>query len=63
MILIPQVLDDLLATFGPHGIEVFEGQPNLPSALEKGLENEGEDSNEVELALTLGTFEKTAAMK
>jgi RNA polymerase primary sigma factor len=54
-----EVLDDLFATFGTQGIDVLEGQPNLPSALEKGLENEVEASNEVELDLTLGTFEKT----
>jgi RNA polymerase primary sigma factor len=38
---------------------VLEGQPKLPSALEKGLENEGEGSDEAQLDLTLGTFEKT----
>ncbi len=54
-----EVLDDLLTTIGTQGIDVFEDQPKLPSALEKGFENEEEASNEVELDLTLGTFEKT----
>jgi RNA polymerase primary sigma factor len=54
-----EVLDDLLATIGTQGIDVLGGQPNLPSALEKGSENEGEASDEVELDLTLGTSEKT----
>ena len=53
------VLDDLLVTLSAQGINLLEGQPKLPSALEKGLENEGVDSNEVQLDLTLGTFEKT----
>jgi RNA polymerase primary sigma factor len=55
----PEVVDDLLATIATHGIDVLEGHPKLSSALEKGLENEGEASDEVELDLTLGTFEKT----
>jgi RNA polymerase primary sigma factor len=42
---------------GTQGIEVLERQPKLPSALEKELE--GEASDEVQLDLTLGTFEKT----
>jgi RNA polymerase primary sigma factor len=54
-----EVLDDAFATFGTQGIDVLEGQPKLPSALEKGLQNEGEGSDEVQLDLTLGTFEKT----
>jgi RNA polymerase primary sigma factor len=53
----PEVLDDLLATIGTQGVEVLEGQPKLPSALEKGLENEASD--EVELDLTPGALEKT----
>jgi RNA polymerase primary sigma factor len=36
-----EVMNDLFATFGTQRIEVLEGQPKLPSALEKGLENEG----------------------
>ena len=55
----PETLDDLLATIGTQGINVLEDQPKLPSALEKGLENEGEASDEVQLDLTLGTIEKT----
>jgi RNA polymerase primary sigma factor len=51
-----EVLGDLLATIGTQGIDVLGGQPKLPSALEKGLENEGD---EVELDLALGTSEKT----
>ena len=54
-----EVPDDLLATIGTQGIDVLEGQPNLPSALEKGLENEGEASDEAQLDLSLRTFEKT----
>jgi RNA polymerase primary sigma factor len=55
----PEVLDDLLATIGTEGMDVLEGQPKLPSALEKGLENEVEASDEVELDLTPGALEKT----
>ena len=55
----PEVLEDLLATIGTKGIDVLKSQSKLPSALEKGLENEGEASDEVELDLTLGPFEKT----
>jgi RNA polymerase primary sigma factor len=55
----PEVLDDLLATIGTQGIDVLEGQTKLPSGLGRGLENEGEASDEVQLGLTLGTFEKT----
>ena len=55
----PENLDDLLATIGTQGVEVVEGQPKLPSAVEKRLENEGEAEDEIELDLTLGTFEKT----
>ncbi|MGA8439404.1 MAG: sigma-70 family RNA polymerase sigma factor, partial [Candidatus Sulfotelmatobacter sp.] len=54
-----EALDDLLATIGTQGISVLADQPKLPSALEKGLENEGEAGDEVELDLTLGTIEKT----
>lgn len=43
---------NLLAHIGTQGMDVLEGQPKLPSALEKGLENEVEASNEVELDLT-----------
>jgi RNA polymerase primary sigma factor len=55
----PEVLDDLLATIGTQGIDVLEGQPKLPSAFDKGLENEAEASDEVDLDPKLGTFEKT----
>ena len=55
----PETLDDLLATIGTQGINVLEDQPKLPSALEKGLENEGEAGDEVQVDLTLGTIEKT----
>ncbi len=55
----PEVLDDLLATIGTQGIEVLEGQPKLPSACEKGLENEVDASDEVQLDLTPGVLEKT----
>ena len=53
-----EVLDDLLAAFGTQGIDVLEGQPKLPSALEKGLENEREASDKVQLDLTLGTLKR-----
>ncbi|PYX29575.1 MAG: hypothetical protein DMG77_12340 [Acidobacteria bacterium] len=39
-------------------MNVLEGQPKLPSALEKRLENELEASDKVELGLTPGTLEK-----
>jgi len=55
----PESLDDLLATIGTQGINVLEDQLKLPSALEKGLENEEEAGDEVQLDLTLGTIEKT----
>ena len=55
----PDALDDLLATIGTQGINVLEDQPKLPSAFEKGLENEGEAGDEVQVDLTLGTIEKT----
>ncbi len=54
-----EVLDDLLATIGAQGMDVLEGQPKLASALEKGLENEVEVSDQVELDLTPGVLEKT----
>ena len=54
-----EVLKDMSGTLGTQGIDVFEGQPEVPSALERGLENEGERSDEVQLDLTLGTLEKT----
>jgi RNA polymerase primary sigma factor len=54
----PEDLDDLLATIGTRGIDVLEGRPK-PLALEKGLENEVEASDEVELDLTPGVLEKT----
>ena len=50
-------LDDLLGTVGTRGIDVLEGQPELPSsALAKKLEEEVED---VELDLTPDALEKT----
>ncbi|PYX63456.1 MAG: RNA polymerase sigma factor RpoD, partial [Acidobacteria bacterium] len=55
----PEDLDDLLATIGKQGIDVLEGQPKLPSALEKRLENEGEAGDEVQLDLTPNALEKT----
>src|SRR6266566_9336046 len=39
--------------------DVLEGQPKRPSAREKGLENELEASDEVELDLTPGVLETT----
>ena len=45
----PEALDDLLTTIGTQGIDVLDGRPKLPSALEKKLENEVEASDEVEL--------------
>jgi RNA polymerase primary sigma factor len=54
-----EVLDALLATIGEQGMDVLEGQPKRPSAREKGLENEGEASDEVELDLTPGVLETT----
>ena len=55
----PEDLDDLLATIGTQGIDVLEGQPKLASALEKGLENEVEASDEDQLDLTLDALERT----
>jgi RNA polymerase primary sigma factor len=54
-----EVLDDLLATIGKQGMDVLEGEPKRPSAREKGLENEGEASDEVELDLTPGLLDTT----
>ncbi|HEY4901346.1 MAG TPA: RNA polymerase sigma factor RpoD, partial [Terriglobales bacterium] len=49
--------DDLLTTIGTRGIDVLEGQPELPSsALEKKLEEEVEAG---ELDLAPGALEKT----
>jgi RNA polymerase primary sigma factor len=53
-----EVLEDLLAAIGTQGIDVLGGQPKLPSALEKGLENEVE-ADEVELNPTPGAPENT----
>jgi RNA polymerase primary sigma factor len=55
----PEDMDDLLATIGTQGIDVLEGEPKLPSALEKGLENEVEAGAEVQLDLTPNALEKT----
>ena len=53
----PEDLDDLLTTIGTRGIDVLEGQPELPSsALEKKFEEEVEAG---ELDLTPGALEKT----
>ena len=52
----PEDLDDLLATLGTHGIDVFDGQPEMPAALEKGLENEVEASDEDQIDLTLAAL-------
>ena len=53
----PEALDDLLTTIGTRGIDVLEGQPELPSsALEKKLEEEVEAG---ELDLAPGALEKT----
>src|SRR5260370_15340155 len=49
----PESLDDLLATIGTHGIDVLDGQPNLPtSSLKNMLENQVAASDEVQLDLT-----------
>jgi RNA polymerase primary sigma factor len=53
-----EVLEDLLAIIGTQGIDVLGGRPKVPSALEKGLENEVE-ADEVELDPTPGVLEKT----
>ena len=56
----PEDLDDLLATIGTRGIDVFEGQPKLRfSAFEKKLDKEVEGGSEVELDPTGGALEKT----
>ena len=55
----PEALDDLLTTFSTQGIDVLDGRPKLPSALEKKLENEAEASDEVELNLAADALEKT----
>ena len=44
----------MIFNIGKQGMDVLEGQPKLPSALEEGLENEVETSDEVELDLTPG---------
>ena len=53
-----EALEDLLTTVGMQGIDVLEGRPKS-LALEIGLENEVEASDEVELNLTPGALEKT----
>ncbi len=55
----PEAMDDLLTTFSTQGINVLDGRPKLPSALEKKLENEAEASDEVELNLAADALEKT----
>jgi RNA polymerase primary sigma factor len=53
----PEDLDDVLATIGTRGIDVLEGQPELPSsALEKKFEAEVEGG---QLDLTPDALEKT----
>jgi RNA polymerase primary sigma factor len=52
----PDDLDDLLTTIGTQGIDVLEGPKGVPSDMEKGELEAGED---VELDLTPGTLEKT----
>jgi RNA polymerase primary sigma factor len=53
----PEDPNDLLTTIGTRGIDVLEGQPELPSsALEKKFEEEVEA---VEIDLTPGALEKT----
>ena len=50
-------LDDLLTTIGTRGIEVLEGQPQLPSsALEENFDEEAKIDG---VDLTPGTLEKT----
>src|SRR5207248_3456789 len=46
-------------TIGTQGMDVLDGQPKLPSAIEKEFENEVEASDEVELDPTPGALEKT----
>jgi len=54
----PEDLDDLLTTIGTRGIDVLEGQPELPSsAFEKQFEEEVEGGGELDL--TPGALEKT----
>src|ERR1022692_696948 len=54
----PEDLDDLLTTIGTRGIDVIEGQSELPSsAFEKQFEEEGEGGGELDL--TPGALEKT----
>jgi RNA polymerase primary sigma factor len=55
----PEALDDLLTTISRQGMDVLDGRPKLPSALEKKLENEAEASDEVELNLAADALEKT----
>src|SRR6266481_5761049 len=52
-------MDDILTTFSTQGIDVLDGRPKLPTALEKKLENEAEASDEVELNLAADALEKT----
>src|SRR5271157_2997651 len=53
----PEDLDDLLTTIGTRGIDVLEGQPELPSsALEKNFDEEVEAD---ELDLTPDALENT----
>jgi len=53
----PEDLDDLITTIGTRGIDVLEGQPELPSsALEEKFEEEAEAS---ELDLIPDALEKT----
>ena len=54
----PEDLDDLLTTVSTRGIDILEGQPELP-ALENRLEKEVKAGEDVELDLPRGPLEKT----
>jgi RNA polymerase primary sigma factor len=53
----PEEQDDMLTVIGTRGIDVVEGQPELPSsALEKRFAKEGEVGEDVALDLTPGAL-------
>ncbi|MGA8436830.1 MAG: sigma-70 factor domain-containing protein [Candidatus Sulfotelmatobacter sp.] len=55
----PENLTDLLATIGPRGIDVLEGQPKIRfSVFDKKLDKEVEGGSEVELDPTGGGLER-----
>jgi RNA polymerase primary sigma factor len=57
----PEEQDDMLTVIGTRGIDVVEGQPELPSsALEKRFAKEGEVGEDVALDLTPGALETTS---